>query len=256
MSPSLDPDEVPSFWFCPHCVNRELHIPPSSPATNYQTFGQTVTHVYPSPESTLGQQEMQPEPVNQDRSSTVDRLKDIHDHVSSGQLLTGKAVDSSPTGQEPRSAAKSRPRPAEYPESESHPGHVRSGRQRRTRSPPRKKSKYSTFSVEVDKALSVLHAELEIAARGGKSEGNLQDQRRVLEQQLKMQEGQLTLNGRELESVRKQLVSERSESARLRAENSGLQEQVLNLKRSLEKRDAELQDWRMKLRSMMGVDSA
>jgi len=33
MKPGLDPTNVPTFWFCPHCVEKEFNIPTTSPDT-------------------------------------------------------------------------------------------------------------------------------------------------------------------------------------------------------------------------------
>jgi hypothetical protein len=228
MTPSLDPDEVPKFWFCPHCVQRDLHIPPSESET---ATLQTPTPAYPTPIS----------PV------TV-QVKDTGPILPFSEELVQQQSKES---REHQSSPKSRPRPtdSEAPQVKNRPG-----RPRRSYSPPRKKSKYSAFSAEVDKALSILYAELETAAKHGKSEGSLQDKVQGLEQTLRLQEGQMKLTYRELELLRKARSEEQEASSRLRTEILELREKVTKLEDMVEKKDGELRDWRMKLRTMMGAE--
>jgi hypothetical protein len=125
------------------------------------------------------------------------------------------------------------------------------GRSRRSHSPPRKKSKYSAFSVDVDKALTIIHKELEKASQLGRSEGSLQDKIQALEQQLKLKDGQIQLGIKELEFAKRK----HGESSLLEAENKQLKEQNVKLVNLVERKDAELKDWRSKLRTLIGNDS-
>jgi len=68
MVPSLTSSDVPSFWFCPHCVDNELHIPPGSPRSDYITpvsLPVPQGSVYSSPISPFGSQVQQTNPVPQ-----------------------------------------------------------------------------------------------------------------------------------------------------------------------------------------------
>lgn len=140
------------------------------------------------------------------------------------------------------------PPPATESHSESRVPHKGNNRQRRSYSPSRKKSKYSTFSVDVDKALAVIHKELEKAAHTGKAEDGFQDKIQALEQQLKLKDGQIQLGIKELEFAKRQ----RGETSLLEAENRRLKEENAKLVNLVEKKDAELRDWRTKLRNMIG----
>jgi hypothetical protein len=230
MRPGLDQNEVPTFWFCPHCVEKDLHIPPTPAETLSSTIPSTL-----SPESDIfNQQNLTTSPLNS--------------HVSLQPVETSGSKTSPGLVQDLPSTAKSGSRPNN--------DHLPARRKtKKSSSPPRKKSKYSAFSVEVDKALSVLYEELETAAKMGKSEGHLQDKILSLEQQLKVQEGQLKIRDREFVFVREQLVKSREESDRLKVANDHFASEVANLRDMVQKKDAELKDWRAKLRTMVDSDA-
>ncbi|KAH8745631.1 hypothetical protein BGZ57DRAFT_960347 [Hyaloscypha finlandica] len=239
MSPSLPPNEVPGFWFCPHCVDRELHIPPSSPRLHY------FTPVSPQRSSLAAGTPKTP--GISATSSTVSSLK--------RPAATSNTEEPAISGQsqaipEQNFQSQAPPQPAGTHSSKplSHKGN--NSRQRRSYSPPRKKSKYSTFSAEVDKALTVIHRELEKAAHMGRAEGGLQDKIQALEQQLKLKDGQIQLGIKELEFAKRQ----RGESSLLEAENRRLKEENAKLVGLVERKDAELKDWRAKLRNMIGSE--
>jgi hypothetical protein len=234
MIPSLDVNEVPSFWFCPHCVDRERHIPPS-PTSDSVAVYLSPTSLVETPDKTSDgieksavgiQHAGQMTPV--DQATILERSTD--------KLFPNNPVE------------KSRPNPTDTALDRRL---SKFGRSKRS-SPPRKKSKYSTFSIEVDKALAVLHSELETAAKYGKSEDNLQNKIQDLEQNLKLQNGQMMLSSRELEALRKRLADERSETSRLKIENVGYRDENRKLFGMVQQKDAELKDWQAKLRSMMG----
>jgi hypothetical protein len=238
MSPTLSPSEVPGFWFCPHCVDRELHIPPNSPTTHYFT---PVSPAPPFPSSspvssrTTGRNSM---------STTLKRSEapaDLGQHVESGQIQV--IPDGHPKEQVPS-------QPTEAHSTKTLTLKSTTGRQRRSYSPPRKKSKYSAFSSDVDKALTVIHKELEKAAHMGRAEGGLRDKIQALEQQLKLKDGQIQLGVKELEFAKRQC----GESSFFEAENRKLKEENVKLVQLVEKKDSELKDWRAKLRNMIGSE--
>ncbi|KAG4428728.1 hypothetical protein IFR05_015790 [Cadophora sp. M221] len=121
-------------------------------------------------------------------------------------------------------------------------------RPRRSYSPARKKSKYSSFSSEVDKALAVIHKELESSAQVGKAESELHDKIQILEQELRLKDGQIALAHRELELARRN----GGDSVGLRAENEELKGRIERLDGLLEGKDRELRDWRERLKLMIG----
>ncbi|KUJ14944.1 uncharacterized protein LY89DRAFT_736001 [Mollisia scopiformis] len=242
MSPTLEVDDVPTFWFCPHCVDRELHIPPDL-STSYLTpmSPPQPGGVYPSPsQSSLGQastpnsQPNAPAPLSKrkpegqmiDIKGSKQKIHEIARSLNNATLTE--------TRKEPKADLTKAP----------------SGRSRRTNSPPRKRSKYSAYSSEVDKALAVIHKELEAAAQNGKSEGSLRERIHTLEQELRLKDGQILLSSRELEVARQQ-----GDTARLQAEVKELRAQNEGLKTLVEKKDAELRDWRSKLKTLLGNDA-
>lgn len=252
MTPSLDPDEVPTFWFCPHCVGNELHIPPT-PEEHFFAPLPSSLPMYPSSGILSANPPTNTPLITKTGIPGLDKLKEpsnvaprTNDHPTIAQQPT-------PPSNEPPNPAKSRPGPQESTDTSPRTGHGKVVRPRHS-SPPRKKSKYSTFSKEVDKALSVIHAELETAAGYGRSEGNLESKVQALEQQLRMQEGQMLLTSRELDFARKELAKEREESAVMKVDNFELRAENTRLKEDVQRKESELKDWRLKLRSMIGSE--
>lgn len=230
MSPTLDVDDVPSFWFCPHCVDRDLHIPPDVPTTFTHVSQTQPSAVYPSPNlSTSDQAATTPKPSKSipphSKRKPEGQMIDI---AGSKQTIhtIARSLIAKPTASEPKSDSTKAP----------------PGRQRRSYSPPKKRSKYSAFSSEVDKALAVIHKELETAASNGRSEGSLRERIHTLEQEVRLKDGQILLMTRELETVRNN-----GERETLKNENE-------ELKTLVEKKDAELRDWRTKLKNLLGND--
>jgi hypothetical protein len=254
MTPSLDPNEVPTFWFCPHCVGSELHIPPI-PEEHFFSPLPSSLPIYPSSRtpSTTAIPPTNTPLIAKTGTPGSDKLKapsNVSQRTDDQPTVTQQPT---PPSTEPPNLAKSRVRPQDTTGSYSRTGQGKVGRPRNS-SPPRKKSKYSTFSKEVDKALAVIHAELETAAGYGKSEGNLESKAQALEQKLRMQEGQMLLTSRELELAKKELEKERQESAVMKVENSELREENTTLKGEVQRKESELKDWRLKLRSMIGSE--
>lgn len=127
-----------------------------------------------------------------------------------------------------------------------------SGDQRKSFSPPRKRSKYSSFSSSVDKALAVIHKELEKAAEVGKTEDGLQHQIETLEQQLKLKDGQVLLLEKELSMVKQT----NGDSFTLRQTNTELRMQIEAMRQSLQDKDQELNNWRTRLEALLCRSSA
>ncbi|KAL2063954.1 hypothetical protein VTL71DRAFT_4448 [Oculimacula yallundae] len=237
MSPTVSPSEVPDFWFCPHCVDRELHIPHPLPTNDFN----------PSP----------PELSRNARQTGIPSETSYHKHspLSKGNAHTPEPIAAESSRNRPNSelvppattavslsdkAGQKLPKPTAAKGNTARP--------RRSYSPPRKKSKYSAFSSEVDKALTVIHKELEASAKVGKTEAELRAKIRMLEQELRLKDGQITLAGRELEIAKRN----GGDSAGLRIENEELKMQVSRLERLVESKDSELRDWRDRLKSMIG----
>jgi hypothetical protein len=189
-------------------------------------------------------------------SSAVDNVQteNVQGQPTAQYPIPGPPNRPSDSGHAIKSAAKSRPRPTELTEIDTRrPGRSKSIRSKRS-SPARKKSKYSAFSVEVDKALTVLYSELETAAQCGKAEGHLESKVLDLEQKLKLQDGQLMLSNRELDFARSHLTKEQAKSGVLKKENVELRDEVAKLREMVQQKDGELRDWRTKLRTMMGSE--
>jgi hypothetical protein len=240
MSPTLQRNEVPGFWFCPHCVDNELHIPPNSPITHYFTPVSPALP-FPSPAKTPGWSTMITchNAENNLKRPAVTSNSEEQVEKAQGQVYP----DGNPN-------VKGSAPPAEDDSTRTLPRKGITGRQRHSYSPPRKKSKYSAFSVEVDKALAVIHKELEKAAHTGRAEGGFQDRIQALEQQLKLKDGQIQLGIKELEFAKRQ----RGDSNLLEAENKMLKEENAKLVILVDRKDAELKDWRAKLRNMIGSE--
>ena len=259
MTPTLDPNEVPSFWFCPHCVGNGLHIPPPDLLLPEEHFFAPLPSSLPMYPSTMTPASSEPATntpvITKTGIAVLDNLKGPQDTPLKRHDRPTQNIGQQPTppSNEPPSPANSRSRPEEPSEFNKPTAHKKPGRPRH-QSPPRKKSKYSAFSKEVDKALSVIYGELEIAAGYGKSEGNLENKVQALEQQLKMQEQQMLLTGRELEFARKELAKEREESTVLKVDIFEIREENLRLKELVDRKENELNEWRVKLRSMIGVE--
>lgn len=252
MSPSLEDDQVPTFWFCPHCVNNNFHIPvdgmvDSTPTTrtaedpplqSTSTSGGPTTAIpgadqYPTPQ-TPGSQ-LLPIPVANQLNG--DNVTDIN--VQSGNDI---ARQHETPGQ--------REKPITMPEAVQP---TKRSRPKRGQSPPKKKSKYSVFSAEVDKALAVIHSELELAAEGSRSEHHLNRKVESLEQQLRLQSGQMALLRQELDMTKRDLEIERFRVGRLEAICKRPSQEVTRLTDLLTQKDEELNDWKDKLKRL--VDS-
>ena len=258
MTPSLDINDVPTFWFCPHCVERELHIPPMSPETNYFTPVSPPAPAYPFPHSPQIEKEKRsaanshtiiPPPPS---ISTLESSG--HDARRAGDGRSIELPKETQVGIESTENPKSTPKTTSSNNLGTHPKRSKSTRPRRSYSPPRKKSKYSAFSAEVDKALSVLYSELETAAQVGKSEGHLESKIRDLEQRLKLQEQQMLLKDREIDAVRMKLEKERELYGSVQNGNGHLREEIARLKEGLRSKDNELRDWRAKLKGLLGSE--
>lgn len=251
MSPTLEPSEVPNFWFCPHCVDREWHIPPMPSPSSYFT---PISPPIPAPQSHGAKNDTQ---VKR-HSTDVRRQPDPVPSLSKHQAVSDKDPEGGKRDRTVENSGKSTGKDQSIAVRFSAPdNHVYSGKSHRPKkssSPPRKKSKYSAFSSEVDKALSVIHSELEKAGQVGKSEGHLRDKIKDLELRMRVKDNELVLASRELAQSRKNLAAEHCQSERLQSENTQYKEEVMKLRGALEAKESELQDWRAKLRSMIGND--
>ena len=250
MTPSLDPNEVPTFWFCPHCVEGEFHIPPpeehsfaSLPSSLLMDTSSRTPSTNPDPPTNT----LHMAKAGVYGLEKIQERSNVYPQRKKGPLSVTQQP--TPPSNEPTVLPKSRPRPDDKP----HTSTRKVGRPRRT-SPPRKKSKYSAFSKEVDKALTVIYSELETAAGYGRSEGGLESKVQALEQQLRMQEGQMLLTARESEFARKELVKEREEFAATKVDNAQLMDENMRLREDIQRKEAELKDWRLRLRSMIGSE--
>lgn len=254
MTPSLDPNEVPAFWFCPHCVRNELHIP--STATEEVLFSplpySLPVYAAPSVPSANFNPPTATPIVNDTRVPAIDNLKESSEIVQRNDECPSTIQQPTPPAHE-SSPIKFRARPQEIADLSNRQSQNKLTRSKNG-SPPHKKSKYSAFSKEVDKALSVIYSELETAAGYNKSEHNLESKVQALEQQLKMQEGQMLLSSRELEFARSELTKEREESVVMKVDDFELREENARLKEELQRKEGELKEWGVKLRSMIGTE--
>ena len=171
MSPTLEPSDVPTFWFCPHCVERELHIPPGTPTTHYFTPVSSAP-LFLTPTSPVSSRTREGDTISLTRNPTNDLS---HKRAADSSILEEQARSSYAQGTPDQNSGTQAPsQMAEARSAMTLPHKGSNGRSRRSHSPPRKKSKYSAFSVDVDKALTIIHKELEKASQLGRSEGSLQ----------------------------------------------------------------------------------
>lgn len=247
MSPTLELNDVPSFWFCPHCVDREFHVPPELPVgESTATCDTQPAGVYPSPASITTPPNDDPNTGLAGPTQTQVAGSGRKRENPEGQMISiaesmAKVNEVSRSVEFKTATNRSEPK--------VNPAKPSVGRPRRSYSPPRKRSKYSAFSSEVDKALAVIHKELESAAQKGKSEDSLRERIQTLEQELRLKDGQITLMNQELEVAKKN-----GEAARIKVMNQELKEQNDTLKALLEKKEGELRDWRTKLKTLLGND--
>jgi hypothetical protein len=236
MSPTLGPDDVPTFWFCPHCVDRQFHIPLDTamiPAPLPQSAESLVSSSIFGQAATIAPQSQVIEP-NTSRKAEGQMISIAGSKQKLHSIARGLSPSRTETSKDTIAGSTKKT----------------SGRPRTTHSPPRKRSKYSAYSSEVDKALAVIHKELESAAQIGRSESSLRERIRTLEQELRLKDGQIQLATRELEMARRN-----GDTSTLEAEVKHFKEQNDSLKILVESKDSELRDWRMKLKNLLGDDA-
>lgn len=227
MNPAVDADEVPPFWYCPRCVDRELSdVSLQSPTTVLSNSLLDASQLEPFVSS-----------VRATHNQTSGVENDLSDAASSAQQSISITKHSVPLPEKQDLTTEAAPPasltnllqariPAKHPRPDSSPA-------------PRKKSKYSNFSSDVDKALMTIQKELEKAATLDKSSSSLQSRIQDLEQQLKLKDGQIQLAMREMELARgyagendvlqKELEEERKRCRVWRREAEGTSEQLSDL---------------------------
>lgn len=220
------PESTPTLWFCPSCTNRDWHLPTELSTT-------TVADLSPESMEVTGHDETMESQL--DKRSPVKRSANLQ--PSSKRKFTSN-IDRALYG---AYASNSKPKPSHIVPPIPHT------RPQKQQSIPRKKSKYSSFTTEVDEALATIHKELEVAASLGKREEALQDKIRALEQELKLKDGQVVLFEKELEFIKRSDTV--LEGKRLKSENEKLREDNERLRAelaALERRDRERGDERVK----------
>jgi hypothetical protein len=233
MSPSLEDDQVPTFWFCPHCVNNNFHIAvdsivattPTTKAADNQPLQTNLSRRAPTNASAVPAADQYPTPHTPNPHMLPAPVK--------GQLSNG---DSNETTRQPEQPCLIENRTAASDSVQS----TKRGRSKHGQSPPKKKSKYSVFSAEVDKALAVIHSELELAAEGSRSEDHLNSKIDSLEQQLRLQNGQMALLRQELDMAKRDLDIERFRVGRLETICQRPNDEVTRLTHLLAQKDEEL----------------
>lgn len=240
MVPAIDPNEIPPFWYCQHCVDRELNIAqPASPSAALMDPLTEVGQLYPSPTS-----------IENSRSQSIAGLEN-----TTTQIVSSTQQEPQVSAREARISRKENLKTIDVIQASSMslPKSKAAGKKAKSSySPPRKRSKYSNLSSEVDKALVVIQKELEKAAQVGKSEDVLQDRIQDLEQQLKLKDGQICLIQRELELARESGTV----SGELRRQLEEVKKRNASLVGDVESKDKELRDWREKLKGLLGGEAS
>ncbi|KAH8661536.1 hypothetical protein BGZ60DRAFT_88125 [Tricladium varicosporioides] len=264
MTPSLSPDDVPRFWFCPHCVERGNHVPDLNSGevevgsemveTNYVSSVQDVIAEMEDPSGkegganevlSGGRQTMvitppQKHPPSETRSSggnyqdqmnvptEQNRRKEFQ--PSMVDLPASENTVPKPTPLlDPKSVTQMQPSTSRKRFPPPPPSSTIS------KQPPKKKSKYSTLPSALEKALLLITTELEKSSSITSSTSSLQSQINILEQKIRMMEGQAALKDKEME---KQMKGMREENEKLRGE--------------VEKKERELRELKGNLRGLVG----
>ena len=123
---------------------------------------------------------------------------------------------------------------------------------RTQKSPTRKRSKYSDLPKDLEKALDLITSNLEGASRSKKSQDDVDNKARAMEQKLRIQDGEVLLIRQELQAVKQKLLNEVSSADILRTENAELREKLQEARALAEQKDTELRNWQGMLRNMIG----
>ncbi|RFU29419.1 hypothetical protein B7463_g6940, partial [Scytalidium lignicola] len=123
----------------------------------------------------------------------------------------------------------------------------------RNKSPPRKRSKYSNLPSEVETAFDLIKSHLENASNGRKSQDDVENKAKTLEQKLKIQEGEMLISRQELQSVKQKLSVELSNAEQLKMENTTLRKEVQELQELVQKKENQIKSWQNMLRTMIGT---
>lgn len=295
MFPPLEASQLPDVWFCPVCVGRNWHVPPAttqappiapsgSPLlSNHLQSANFDGTKQPDNISVSNAVDIQspnrgPPADQNDNSETRDqrwkqnqRWKERSWYTPPGYILDSISAErfiplcgdgpSIPFSTVMRNHSGSLDEIQSHPtNSSSIPGKPqgrprRRGKAERTRSPLRKRSKYSELPVEIEKALDLIKDRLESASRYNMSRDDVKTEAQALEQKMKIREGELLLCRHELQSVKQKLSTETADMETVRAENVELRKEMQELRASAQITEDQLKNWQNMLRQMMGADS-
>lgn len=239
------------YWFCPHCIDNGFHVPPVAPvtvesraveATIVSDNAKTAAPLRPT--KSISDFEECVSKAPRDRETRVGSLSKT---VSTSYTEQGSLPDSATIVEEhslvePKGSVLS---------SVSVSASQKRERTTSGKGTAKKRSKYSAYSSEVDKALATIRAELEVAADVRRSEEQLHERIKSLEQQLKLQDGQIALLKREADLSKRALEVEKFKLDRL-SQSIESSNEVVKLKELLVNRDNELASWKEKLKALVG----
>ncbi|EPE35993.1 FYVE/PHD zinc finger [Glarea lozoyensis ATCC 20868] len=224
---------IPDIWFCDHCVGYGWSEPPIESPDPYPTPRTNSFHPVAGDDRTVAD-------VNTTR-------KENNPEILSPEK-EARAV--------PQPEAPHPPKPKKHSRPHS-PGPQ----------PHRKrKSKYSPYTPEIEKALSVITAELEKTSRTSTSTLTLENTIQTLEQRLRMRDQEIVLLKRERDGLRKEVEKEKEEVKRVEGvlddvrrdrvaeirKRMGVEEERNDLKSKVESLEKEGREWRGRLRELVG----
>ena len=165
------------------------------------------------------------------------------------------SLDETQSGDESARHIQSHP-----PNSSSIPGKSqgrprRRGKEERTKSPLRKRSKYSDLPADIEKALDLIKCHLESTSRYKMSQDDVKTELQALEQKMKIREGELLLCRQELQSAKQKLSTGTVDMEKVKAENVELRKETQELRASAQVKENQLNNWQKMLRQMVGADA-
>jgi hypothetical protein len=239
---------IPEFWFCDHCVDYGWSVPPIASPNSYftpKTPGRKEASSYfadveiPTTDVSATSIDVQHISIQQEKANHAPKAA-IHDSAN--------------TIHEERLAQHAKPKKHTRPHSPAPAPHRK------------RKSKYSPYSPEVEKALSIISAELEKTSKSSTSTAALETTMQSLEQQLRMRNQEIVLLKQERDSLKTEAETEKAEVKRVEGVLDGVrrnrvyeirkrmvaeQEQDV-LKEKIQTLEKEGREWKGRLRELVG----
>jgi hypothetical protein len=131
--------------------------------------------------------------------------------------------------------------------------HRRTGKVAGSKSPPRKRYKYSDVPEDVENALDLIRNHLYSVSQSTKSQ-DVDERAQVLEQKMKIQEGEMLICRQELQAMKQKLSVEVSNMETVRAENAELRQEVEELRAIAQKKEDQMKNRQHMFRTVVGTE--